>query len=71
MKKRYYYYTVKIPWEAARHLSMEDLHECAVSIAKERTRIYTIPAVWTSKILSDAIGGPENLEAVFRVCRIS
>jgi hypothetical protein len=58
------YYTVSIPGDLSDN--MRDILEQAIVEAKERTRLYCIPAEWTATRISGEIG---DWEIVVRVRR--
>jgi hypothetical protein len=60
----YDYYVVDVPGDCAD--SLEELAEIAIAEARERTRLYCIPANWYAKWICGEIGG---WVVRFKVCR--
>lgn len=58
------YYTVDIPGDLSD--SLEALAEQAITEARERARIWAIPAEWTATRVSGDVG---DFNVRFRVCR--
>ena len=58
------YYTVKVPGDAAD--TIQELAELAINEARERAKLYCIPASWTPTLVSGEVG---DCEVTFRVCR--
>lgn len=63
-KFQYDYYAVAIPGDLAD--DMETLADQAITEARERTKLYCSPAVWTATHISGEIG---DHEVTFRVSR--
>lgn len=59
------YYLVDVPGDAAD--TFDALGDIAINEARERARIYAIPANWTATRISGDIG---DFVVRFRVCRI-
>lgn len=59
------YYTVSLPGDVFD--SLEDLSSLAINEAKEKVRLYCVPAIWTVKVLAGEVG---DHEVSFRVCRV-
>lgn len=51
---RYDYYTVDVPGDCAD--SLEELGSIAISEARERARLYCLPALWTAKRVAGGVG---------------
>jgi len=66
MAKRfqYDYYTVSIPGDLSDDMTV--LADQAITEAKERAKLYCVPATWTAQRISGEIG---SFEVVFRVTR--
>lgn len=60
----YDYYTVSVPGDLAD--TVEALAEQAITEAKERAKLYCVPAVWTAERIGGDVG---DFEVRFRVCR--
>ncbi len=60
----YDYYTIAVPGDCVS--TMSELHSIAIDQARELTRLYCIPAEWTSTLISGEIG---DYEVTFRVRR--
>lgn len=58
------YYMVTVPGEVADDI--DTLADIAISDARERTRLYAMPATWTATIIS---GEPGDYVVTFRVRR--
>jgi hypothetical protein len=58
------YYTVTVPGDLAD--TVTDLAVAAINEARERTRLYCIPAEWTATLIA---GEPGDFEVTFRVVR--
>ncbi len=63
-KFKYDYYTVAVPGDL--HDNMEALADQAINEARERAKLYAMPAVWTARHISGEVG---DFEVKFRVCR--
>ena len=61
----YDYYNVEVPGDCFDSLSR--LTELAIDIARERARLYCVPAVWTAKHIRGTVG---DFRVQFRVCRM-
>jgi len=59
------YYTVSLPGDVFD--SLEDLSSLAINEAKEKARLYCVPAIWTVKVLAGEVG---DHQVSFRVCRV-
>lgn len=59
------YYTVRLPGDACD--SLDDLSSMAINEAKERAKLYCVPAMWTVKVLAGEVG---DWEVSLRVCRV-
>jgi hypothetical protein len=66
----YDYYTVSIPGDMFIGDSSEDqlkqMAQQAITEAKERTKLYSLPSEWTATLVS---GEPGDFEVVFKVRR--
>jgi len=63
----YDYYTVAIPGDVFDcEDALERLADLAIDEARERARLYCIPAEWRATLLSGEVG---DWEVKFRVCR--
>jgi hypothetical protein len=62
---KYDYYDVTVPGDCSD--SMEDLANIALTEARDRARIYALPAVWTVWRISGEVG---DFAVHFRVRRI-
>ena len=60
----YDYYTIDVPGDCAD--TIEELGGIAINEARERARLYCIPALWTARLISGAVG---DWEVTFRVSR--
>ncbi len=58
------YYTVNVPGDAFE--TLEDVTDHAVHEARERAKLYCIPAEWTATVVRGEIG---DHEIEVRVCR--
>ena len=58
------YYTVTVPGDLSDN--MEDILDQAITEARERARLYCIPAEWTATRVSGELG---DFEITVRVCR--
>ena len=58
------YYTVSVPGDV--YDTVEELADLAINEARERTRIYAMPAVWAAKLVK---GQPGDFEVTFKVTR--
>lgn len=61
---RYDYYMVDVPGDCAD--SIEDLAGIAIAEARERARLYCLPALWTATLVVGEVG---DWVVRFRVCR--
>jgi hypothetical protein len=61
---RYDYYTVDVPGDCAD--SVEELGNIAIDEARDRARLYCIPALWTARRISGEVG---DFTVRFQVCR--
>lgn len=59
------YYEVKLPTDLSD--SLDDLSSMAINEAKERARLYCVPAEWSAKLIAGEVG---EGEVSFRVCRL-
>lgn len=64
MALKYDYYTVAVPGDLADN--MEALAEQAITEARERAKLYVMPATWTATHISGEVG---DFEVKFRVRR--
>ena len=60
----YDYYDVEVPGDCAD--SIEDLADIAINEARERARLYCIPALWTARLVEGAVG---DWQVRFKVSR--
>jgi len=60
----YDYYDVEVPGDCAD--SIEELASIAIDEARERARLYCIPALWTARLIAGVVG---DWTVYFRVCR--
>ena len=58
------YYTIDIPGDCANTIS--DLGSIAIDEARERARLYCIPALWRASLIAGNVG---DWNVRFRVCR--
>jgi len=58
------YYTVQVPGDAAD--SVADLADIAIDEARDRARLYCMPALWTATLVSGELG---DWSVTFRVRR--
>lgn len=63
-KFRYDYYTVSIPGDLSDDMTV--LADQAITEAKERAKLYVMPATWTATRISGEIG---DHEVTFKVSR--
>ena len=59
------YYTVTVPGDAFE--TQEQAADCAINEARERARIYAMPATWIAKLVKGDVG---DWEMEYRVCRV-
>lgn len=66
MSKRfvYDYYFVDIPGDCSDEMTI--LAEMAIEEAKDKAKLYCVPAIWTSERISGEIG---DFNVRFKVCR--
>lgn len=63
-KYRYDYYQIDIPGDLSDNL--EDLANQAIVEAREKAKLYCMPALWTAQHVSGEVG---DFNVTFRVCR--
>ena len=61
----YDYYDVVVPGDC--YDNLEDAGSMAIDIARERTKIYAMPANWESRLITGKVG---DYEITFRVRRV-
>ena len=61
---RYDYYNIEVPGDCAD--SIEELGDIAIDEARDRARLYCMPALWTAVLIAGEIG---DWTVTFRVCR--
>jgi len=61
---KYDYYVVDVPGDCAD--SIDELGDVAIAEARERARLYCIPALWLARRISGDVG---DWTVRFRVCR--